>query len=671
MVRGSVTVFFSLVFTVVLALICTVIESARMHTAGVRAKSITYMAMESEFAGYSKQVFDDYGVLLLWHENGLNEGLENYIRINNGDINNQEFSKQLDILQLSLKAVEENKIKYATDNGGDEFVKQILEYEKIAAGGDIVAKLLEYFQSYQENVEFKQNETEIRMAEKAELVSGEDIKILQDMALEYQEAVKKLQSIDTGYKVFKRNIDRLYDRYESDNGNFKKSEIKKLIKYFNRLKKKLKYIVQVIDETIIAAEEYIQKKYEILKKYDIKSNVKEIEDYIEKEKVTLQKEKTLISTVIKAYLESGVEKFERAINSNNLLDKEALRKELIIHIDSKLAMLEDDICLLTNKNEIQENDKYTNLFEQARSLLKTGVLELVIPSDTEISSLAILNDNLPTSEIKKSKEGVLENIVDKALFVYYISNHFNDFSKAQTNNSLQYEMEYILRGNYNDKDNLIGTVGELVTLRQLLNTIYMLSDIEKMSTCTQAAATISLAIGLPFLQSVIKIVLMQAWALAESVCDVKALLAGKEVPLIKKYDDWNTSFGNLTDIRDDASANIFEVSDNKFGVNIENDASQKSNSEIILFNYKTYLQILMLLKNNEELIYRTMDLIQTNVNKKYNDCFKMTDSITSAEINVTFRMPAVFTMLPFVQQFLNSKMEMGLFRVNARYGYIY
>ena len=31
-------------------------------------------------AGYSKQVFDEYGVLLLWDENGINQGIENYIR---------------------------------------------------------------------------------------------------------------------------------------------------------------------------------------------------------------------------------------------------------------------------------------------------------------------------------------------------------------------------------------------------------------------------------------------------------------------------------------------------------------------------------------------------------------------------------------------------------------
>ena len=85
----------------------------------------------------------------------------------------------------------------------------------------------------------------------------------------------------------------------------------------------------------------------------------------------------------------------------------------------------------------------------------------------------------------------------------------------------------------------------------------MISDTEKMSGCVQASTTISVGIGLPFLQPIIKLILMQAWALAESVWDVKALLAGEEVPLIKGADNWNTSFGSFTDIFDEpATAGI-------------------------------------------------------------------------------------------------------------------
>ena len=49
----------------------------------------------------------------------------------------------------------------------------------------------------------------------------------------------------------------------------------------------------------------------------------------------------------------------------------------------------------------------------------------------------------------------------------------------------------------------------------------------------------------------------------------------------------------------------------------------------------------------------------------------MAESITSAEMDITYTSPSVFTSLPFVQQLLSEKPEVGVFRVNTRYGYIY
>ena len=52
--KASVTIFLSLVITVVIVVVCTVIESARISVSQMEGKAATYMAVESVFAGYGK-----------------------------------------------------------------------------------------------------------------------------------------------------------------------------------------------------------------------------------------------------------------------------------------------------------------------------------------------------------------------------------------------------------------------------------------------------------------------------------------------------------------------------------------------------------------------------------------------------------------------------------------
>ena len=49
--KASVTIFLSLVITVVIVVVCTVIESARISVSQMEGKAATYMAVESVFAG--------------------------------------------------------------------------------------------------------------------------------------------------------------------------------------------------------------------------------------------------------------------------------------------------------------------------------------------------------------------------------------------------------------------------------------------------------------------------------------------------------------------------------------------------------------------------------------------------------------------------------------------
>ena len=64
--KGSITVFLSLILLLILSVVCTVIESTRLSCAYSRSNEITYMALDSCFSSYAKEVFEDYGIMIMW-----------------------------------------------------------------------------------------------------------------------------------------------------------------------------------------------------------------------------------------------------------------------------------------------------------------------------------------------------------------------------------------------------------------------------------------------------------------------------------------------------------------------------------------------------------------------------------------------------------------------------
>ena len=138
--KASVTIFLSLVITVVIVVVCTVIESARISVSQMEGKATTYMAVESVFAGYGKQLYQDYGILLAWEQEPLGNQVTRYMQdnINMADL---DF-KKYDFSNIEIESVNILKQKYATDKEGDLFVKQVVDYAKYIVGIDAVNKLI-------------------------------------------------------------------------------------------------------------------------------------------------------------------------------------------------------------------------------------------------------------------------------------------------------------------------------------------------------------------------------------------------------------------------------------------------------------------------------------------------------------------------------------------------
>ncbi|PKM94581.1 MAG: hypothetical protein CVU84_10985 [Firmicutes bacterium HGW-Firmicutes-1] len=134
----------------------------------------------------------------------------------------------------------------------------------------------------------------------------------------------------------------------------------------------------------------------------------------------------------------------------------------------------------------------------------------------------------------------------------------NNYPKSK--HYLNYEVEYVLFGQSVDYANLLATCGIIFALRIALNTISLLSDMDKMKAITNTANAIagwwSLGIG----SIVVTVVLTLVWAMIESVSDVQKLLSGERVPIIKNSDTWETDIlSGITNVVSETAEDAAQV----------------------------------------------------------------------------------------------------------------
>ena len=65
-------------------------------------------------------------------------------------------------------------------------------------------------------------------------------------------------------------------------------------------------------------------------------------------------------------------------------------------------------------------------------------------------------------------------------------------------------------------------------------------------------------------------------------------------------------------------------------------------------SYKEYCQILIAVQNTGDSLYRIMDLIQINIQKRYNSEFLMSKSLTGFKLKATYETAPLFTAIPIV-----------------------
>lgn len=245
--------------------------------------------------------------------------------------------------------------------------------------------------------------------------------------------------------------------------------------------------------------------------------------------------------------------------------------------------------------DVDRTDEGENLLEFVLDAKSNMVLGMVGQNLNEISVKKLSDANRLTK--RNLQQGTMKESVDigwqdKVLVLEYLEEHCSDYISPSEESALSYEMEYILCGKDSDKANLEGAANRLLLMREAANIVHIVSDAGKVKDAMFIAENTAGFTGNPAIIKAVQVGIVAAWAYLESIEDVRALLAGDKIALIKSDEQWTLQLENLVD--------IFSAT------------SKAKNCENGL-TYQDYLKVVLFAMGKEKLAKRAMDLFEQNI----------------------------------------------------------
>lgn len=260
--------------------------------------------------------------------------------------------------------------------------------------------------------------------------------------------------------------------------------------------------------------------------------------------------------------------------------------------DKKRAAAEDDDPNTNPEDyptpeEVEDNplDAFEILKESFAKSVLAQVCDVSKLSETEVKLESLPSHrSLNSGNLSMSESG---SIVDRALYLDYILTNYEYYGHSLKHDGLKYEVEYLLGGKGTDPQNLAVVVEEILLIREAAN-FATIQKSETMKAEAHSIATVLTSFN-PALEEVVAYGIMAAWAYAESVLDLRLLLSGGKVSVIKDVQEWTSDVWHLSQV-----AKIsFKAKENKNGI-----------------GYKEYLLGFLALKPTGTLSMRALDVME-------------------------------------------------------------
>ncbi len=254
-----------------------------------------------------------------------------------------------------------------------------------------------------------------------------------------------------------------------------------------------------------------------------------------------------------------------------------------------------------------------------------GWLSVVVPGGRSVSERTF-SDGARVSE-RTLKEGTLPveksfSPDERVLYLKFLCSRFSNFSDIKEHGGICYELEYMVGGHRRDRDNLEAVINRLMIAREASNYAHIMGDPGKSELAYGVALALVGFTGNAAIIKATQLGIIAAWALGESVLDIRALLSGKRIAIIKSTSDWTLDLKNL------AAA-------------LEGDMEAKECANGI--TYEEYIYGLLLFASESKLGLRGLDVMEDALchNEDYRNV-KADQMVYAMDVRFTYEAAPVF-----------------------------
>ena len=314
---------------------------------------------------------------------------------------------------------------------------------------------------------------------------------------------------------------------------------------------------------------------------------------------------------ITAYMENryGIDSVRDMLGMTSVWNSQDQRSESYAREEEEQEQRLESL-LLEQEGELPSED---NPIEHVEQIRQSPILSLVVPRERTLSEKSteaekvLANRNLNTGYGDFSDVEGESTTLSNLLYGEYFLEHFSSFIDEESNGgALDYELEYILSGKYSDKENLEAVVKKLMLIRYVPNFAYIQTDSEMQAEAEAIAGTLCTFLAVPEITAAAAQVILAAWAYGETIIDLRALLSGKKVPVVKSKETWQLQLSELL----------------KLGTEEDQVAGMDSENGM---DYSAYLRMLIFLGNKDAETIRTLSVIELNLQTIYGQTYFQAD----------------------------------------------
>lgn len=304
-------------------------------------------------------------------------------------------------------------------------------------------------------------------------------------------------------------------------------------------------------------------------------------------------------------------------NTEEVIEQQQEQKEAGVP-----PMPEEPVPDDTSVSEITPDNNPLEVIKRIRTM---GILGLVLPDNAVISEkeadVSVFTSNRNLQKGMGSLGGRESGTSDKLFLQAYAMNKLGTYREPVNLGALDYQVEYIVGGKGSDRENLKKTVNRMLLLREAANAAYLYTDPEKRAQSGALAASLCTALLIPEGVFVVEKLLLLGWAYGESLLDVRQLMAGGKVPLVKNSASWQLALSDIGQI-----------------FSLLQDGQAKNTSGL---DYNDYLQILLFTSSRNSLTFRCMDMIEQNIRlKPGKENFRIDSCMECLEMETGFLSPS-------------------------------